>query len=538
MKVFQGIPKWRPIIEVCFSALWSIFSCNYVLILAGLTEKVVNDIENLPILILHYALFFFIWAVLEFIADCYNDMSLTSIENGVSSLYFKKIYNIKPTVLKKYNTGYISGLLTKMIARQVNAYTQTVQQFPLSLFYILFFSYKIWDFHWSLGLVFVFLILLAVTFQIIGSRFVKKRASELTEAEGLRNKLVADTVINIGTVQKMQGFDFIDSKMVERVEDCRRRTIKYSMTKEFFFCFFKMSIFMFVPICLLIYFNFLQGTSFDAVGFFSLISVVGLQLVHIAKHFSVTFEKNMEFLGAKKKLDEVVADMNKRNQLDENDFVSAKIENLDFTYQIEKENIDKLVHINIPLFELNRGDITCIYGESGQGKATLLHILSGEIETDNVYINGEKTDKRLECVFIAQDTEILDMSLRDNLVLGSENISDELLIDYIEQVGLKDWFDRQKYGLDTLLGERGVFVSTGQRQRLNLIRGLLRKDKEIYLLDEPTSNVDVETEEKMVELIKSVLKDKTVVIVTHRPKIIEICNNCYKFENSKLEKVN
>jgi ABC-type bacteriocin/lantibiotic exporter with double-glycine peptidase domain len=328
-------------------------------------------------------------------------MSLTSIENGVSSLYFKKIYNIKPTVLKKYNTGYISGLLTKMIARQVNAYTQTVQQFPLSLFYILFFSYKIWDFHWSLGLAFVFLILLAVTFQIIGSRFVKKRASELTEAEGLRNKLVADTVINIGTVQKMQGFDFIDSKMVERVEDCRRRTIKYSMTKEFFFCFFKMSIFMFVPICLLIYFNFLQGTSFDAVGFFSLISVVGLQLVHIAKHFSVTFEKNMEFLGAKKKLDDVVADMNKRNQLDENDFVSAKIENLDFTYQIEKENIDKLVHINIPLFELNRGDITCIYGESGQGKTTLLHILSGEIETDNVYINGEKTDKRLEGVFIA-----------------------------------------------------------------------------------------------------------------------------------------
>jgi ABC-type transport system involved in cytochrome bd biosynthesis fused ATPase/permease subunit len=66
----------------------------------------------------------------------------------------------------------------------------------------------------------------------------------------------------------------------------------------------------------------------------------------------------------------------------------------------------------------------------------------------------------------------------------------------------------------------------------------LRKDKEIYLLDEPTSNVDIETEDKMIELIKTVLKEKTVVIVTHRPKIIEICNNIYKFENSTLEKVN
>ena len=124
----------------------------------------------------------------------------------------------------------------------------------------------------------------------------------------------------------------------------------------------------------------MRGTSFDAVGFFSLISVVGLQLVHITRHFSVTVEKNMEFLGAKKKLDEVVADMNKRNQLDENDFVSARIENLNFSYQIEKCDIEKLVHINIPLFELNKGDITCIYGESGQGKTTLLHILSGEIQ--------------------------------------------------------------------------------------------------------------------------------------------------------------
>ena len=122
-------------------------------------------------------------------------------------------------------------------------------------------------------------------------------------------------------------------------------------------------------------------------------------------------------------------------------------------------------------------------------------------------------------------------------LVGAKDISDELLIDYIEKVGLKNWFDRQKDGLDTLLGERGVFVSTGQRQRLNLIRGLLRRDKEIYLLDEPTSNVDVETEEKMIELIKTVLKDKTVVVVTHRPKIIDICDNCYKFENSILSRV-
>ena len=86
------------------------------------------------------------------------------------------------------------------------------------------------------------------------------------------------------------------------------------------------------------------------------------------------------------------------------------------------------------------------------------------------------------------------------------------------------------------MGERGVFVSTGQRQRLNLVRGLLINDKEVYLLDEPTSNVDDVTEEAMINLIKKALKDKTVIIVTHKPKIKSICNHSYKFENGVLQK--
>ena len=107
----------------------------------------------------------------------------------------------------------------------------------------------------------------------------------------------------------------------------------------------------------------------------------------------------------------------------------------------------------------------------------------------------------------------------------------------MEITGLKDWLDHQKDGLNTRLGERGVFVSTGQRQRLNLIRGLLIEDKEIYLLDEPTSNVDEQTEEKMINLIKEVLKNKTVIIVTHRPKIKAICNRNYVFKDSVLREI-
>ena len=101
-----------------------------------------------------------------------------------------------------------------------------------------------------------------------------------------------------------------------------------------------------------------------------------------------------------------------------------------------------------------------------------------------------------------------------------------------------DWYKSQKDGWYTILGERGVFVSTGQRQRLNLIRGLIaHDDEEVFLLDEPTSNVDEEVELKMIELIQEVLCDKTVVIVTHRPRIKSICDKFYKFENSTLMEI-
>ena len=148
-----------------------------------------------------------------------------------------------------------------------------------------------------------------------------------------------------------------------------------------------------------------------------------------------------------------------------------------------------------------------------------------------MYVDGKNTNAKLDSVFISQDIEMFDMSLRDNLALGA-NIPDETLVSFLEAVGLADWYSKQKEGLDTLLGERGVFVSTGQRQRLNLIRGLLVKDKELYLLDEPTSNVDAVIEKRIIDLIQSELKGKTVVIVTHRDAIKNICNKEYHFENS------
>ncbi len=91
-------------------------------------------------------------------------------------------------------------------------------------------------------------------------------------------------------------------------------------------------------------------------------------------------------------------------------------------------------------------------------------------------------------------------------------------------------------GLDTMVGEKGIKLSAGQKQRLNLIRGILI-DKDLYFFDEPTSNLDVLSEEKITNMIEKYLRYKTYVIVTHRPKIKELCNKHYEFENHMMKEI-
>lgn len=534
LKVFDGIPKKRIVLDFMFVCVWSLLNCYFIELLASLTESVLNGADKIPQLILFYVLFLLGWELWEFVSDVHSEFTANVIENNVQWKYFNRIYYIKPSVLKNNNTGYISGLLTKLVHQQSGAYSQIVMFMPLAIVYVIYFIYQLGTFHFTFGLALFLLIGSGTIFRIIGNTLVKPRIHALTSAEANRNKMIVDTVTNIGTVQKMQASEFINKKMEKEVKECSKRTIRYSTFNEIFFCGFKFLVYAYVPVCLFIYYYILKSNLENSSGFFSLLAVVSVQIVHISKNIARTFAVYARFKGTRDKIDLIVNDENVRQQLEKEEFTSADIIDLDYTY--DDKYTKNTIHIRIPEFHVDKGDVICIHGESGQGKTTLLHVLSGEIESDCVYLNENKTDKRIECVFIAQDTEILDMSIKDNLTLGNENITDEMLIKHLEAVGLKDWFDCQEKGLDTILGERGVFVSTGQRQRLNLIRGLLINNKEVYLLDEPTSNVDDETEDIMIELIKKSLKDKTVIIVTHKPKIKSICNHSYKFANGILSK--
>lgn len=526
----KNIPSVYIVKRLILAIIFSIFNINYINILANLTETVLNgDSKEIIHLAILYIIYLGIWESIEYLTDNVIIAGETKIENALGKYLLHKIYNLKPSIIKKYNTGYINGVISNYVNQKLTALTWVFIILPVSSIYIIYCVYKMSTFNIKYGLALLIVFCTAIMYRILHETKIRNITETLTKHTSNRNKYFIDIVSNIGTAQKMEGIEYLSTLYDEVGKDCLKSGKTFAKANAIVNAVYKLIIYLYLPIVCIIYYT--NANSVDnPVQLFSFLSIIAVQFVYISRDISTTILEYVKYKAKYNKLAEILNEDNIRCPiLNDIEFRSAELIDVEYKYYNSENQITTTV--KIPKFKVNRGDKICIYGESGQGKSTTLNILSGEIESDNILINGQHVNQRLDCCYIAQDNFMFDLSLRDNLTLG-KNISDEEIISLINKCGLKDWFNNQSEGLDTILGERGVFVSTGQRQRLNLIRGLLVKDKEIYLLDEPTSNVDDDTEELMINAIIEYLKDKTVIIVTHRPNIKKICNKFYKFENS------
>ena len=192
------------------------------------------------------------------------------------------------------------------------------------------------------------------------------------------------------------------------------------------------------------------------------------------------------------------------------------IEGLDFAYEAERP-ILKNVRMDFPI-----GSFSAIVGESGCGKSTVAAILMGRNKDykGSVMFGGSELkriseDELMRCVtYVSHQSHLFKGTVRDNLRMGRPDASDSALWEMLERVKLAD-FLRSENGLDTLLLERGANLSGGQCQRLALARALLH-DSAIYIFDEATSNIDVESENDIIREIHALAQTKTIVLISHR----------------------
>lgn len=204
--------------------------------------------------------------------------------------------------------------------------------------------------------------------------------------------------------------------------------------------------------------------------------------------------------------------------------------NVSFSYDGERTVVSDL-NMHLP-----QGSFTAIVGPSGCGKSTSAALLMGELDGyDGAICFGEQEGRTLREAdrlrFITRVTHqsyLFSATVRENLRLAKKDVDDAVMWAVLEQVRLAD-FLRGEQGLDTMLKEQGSNFSGGQRQRLALARALLH-DSPVYIFDEATSNIDVESETLIMEVIETLAKTKTVLLITHRLANVVHADQIYVME--------
>lgn len=214
---------------------------------------------------------------------------------------------------------------------------------------------------------------------------------------------------------------------------------------------------------------------------------------------------------------------------------SIKVENLSFAYD-ESHNV--LNDISIELLE--QGMVSLV-GASGSGKSTMASLLmkrsknySGKIFVGEVDFNEISEKSVMENItYISHSSYIFKGLVRDNLLMAKADARDEELWDVLKKTNLADFFEADN-GLDFQIAEAGGNLSGGQKQRLALARGLLH-DSRFYIFDESTSNIDVESEEVILEQIKELAKHKGVLMISHRLANVVSSDKIFVLEKGQLK---
>ena len=209
---------------------------------------------------------------------------------------------------------------------------------------------------------------------------------------------------------------------------------------------------------------------------------------------------------------------------EKNKFEKTSIESVD---SIKLKNIglikdEKKILDNITL-SINKGEKICLVGQSGSGKTSLISLLSGfnEQSEGEILINDEVTNLKNvhwsnNISYISQFPYIFPDTIRNNILFYSnENISEDHLKEISKLVGLDKFISTLPQGYDTNIGEGGQELSGGQAQRIAIARALI-SNREVIILDEPTSHLDIETEFEIKEKLLELFKGRTVIIATHR----------------------
>ena len=459
-----------------------------------------------------------------------------SIEKEIQHALTKAIINADTQVLEKKHSGKFIGHLLFDAALIIQLVSTTILNLIKdSLTLIALLSLMFYQ-NWRLSLFAIIMIPLAtITAKSLGKR-ISKITTQVQEKIGMITTYFSEILKNskiIKTYQKEQfEFERADKFLEEAKEKGQKMGIILVRATPI------MEVLTGFMIAGLIYFaaTMVGDGTLEINNFFSFLAAMMLSYQPVRSLATLNIGIQQSLSGARR----VLAVIDEKRKIDDNinasDLVinKANIEykDVNFGYDTKKE-ILKSVNLKI-----EGGDIIALVGHSGAGKTTIMNLIprfynasSGEILIDNQSIYEVSLfSLRKNISLVSQDITLFDDTVLSNVAYADSKASKEKILEACKFSATNDFVEKLPEKYNTLIGENGVRLSGGEKQRISIARAIL-KNSPIILLDEATSSLDADTEHKIQEAIMYLTKNKTTIIIAHRLSTILRANKIFIIEN-------
>ena len=394
--------------------------------------------------------------------------------------------------------------------------------------------------NWRLAIISIIMIPFAsISAKTLGKR-IGKVTTEAQEKSGFLTTYLVELFKNHKLIKIFQKEDFENIRADKHLEELKEKNKKIQTV------YVRMSPIMEtltgIMIAILIYYSgrLIAKGEIDINNFFSFLAAMMLayQPVRSLSMLNLALKQG---LSAASRIIPIIDQKNKITDIDNAKSIKIinadiKFKNLNFSYEVEEGQILKSINL-----EFKGGKMTSLVGHSGSGKTTILNLIprfhdaqSGDITIDDQSIyKATVKSLRKEISMVSQETTLFDDTIKNNIRYAKEDATDEEIYKVSKLSYCDEFINNLPNKFETLIGENGVRLSGGEKQRLSIARAMLKKSS-IILLDEATSSLDSETEYKIQEALNILTKNKTTIVIAHRLSTILNSNNIYVIDSGKV----
>ncbi|MEK9130195.1 MAG: ABC transporter ATP-binding protein [Patescibacteria group bacterium] len=493
-----------------------------------------NDFQNLISLVI---VFYLASLFLQWIIRRWGEAIGPQFGNYIRLKYFKALEKLPIKDLINHHSGYILSLINKVSDGLTPIMFDIFGTFAKSISNMTLFFYFIARESIFIAIINLIVLTIFLIISTILSRKMVPIANELNKKRASLLESYADFISNILTIKRLGIYSFVENKLFHKTDENYDQIQKLqNFHADRWFFLHVLFGFAFLSTIGFLLFQVSKGTISASV---LILFIAAYTMVKgNIERLSENFKSLMEMKAYINSLDKIISPSELINENKEiQKWEEIKFSEVFFQYPETQKKI------SIPNFVIKSGEKICVIGKSGEGKTTFLNLFTNFLKPDKggrlidgqLYekISGKFFQKRV--TVISQETELFNISLRENITLG-QKIEEKIIFEIFDKLDLLTWVQNLEDGLETIVGEKGIKLSAGQKQRINLIRGVLL-NREIVLLDEPTSHLDSITEKKVIDFLTDYLSGKTAIIVSHREALREICDRCYIIKDHFLTEI-